>query len=109
MCCVDALRRARPSWAATVSAGFTHSCTVSDAKTVRCWGTLSSQELSPSIAQDVRAGRDFSCALLGYHYVSCWGNNDFNQLGSPVPDGRGAMVARRLENASQIAVGARHC
>lgn len=97
-----------PASSTTVSAGYTHSCSVSDARQVNCWGAPFSQLPAPPFAQDVRAGRDFSCALFANGYVTCWGNNDFNQLGSPKPDARGVMVVSSLNEASQISAGARH-
>jgi alpha-tubulin suppressor-like RCC1 family protein len=108
LACLLALAGA-PANAATVSAGDSHSCLVSDANTVRCWGTLAGQELFAQYAQDVRSGRGFSCALLRNGAVACWGANDAGQLGTPAPDARGVMVVSGLaQSASQIATGARH-
>lgn len=98
-----------PAMATTVSAGYSHSCTVSDANTVQCWGTLAGKDLFALRATDVRAGRDFSCALLSSGSVSCWGANDVGQLGSPVRDAAGAMTVNGLvPGVSQVATGARH-
>lgn len=98
-----------PASATTVSAGDSHSCSVSDENTVRCWGTQAGEDLFTQYAKDVRAGRDFSCALLMSGSVSCWGANDAGQLGTPVPDPRGTMVVSGLPpGASQVSTGARH-
>lgn len=98
-----------PASATTVSAGDSHSCSVSDANTVRCWGTLTGENLFPQHAKDVRAGRDFSCALLLSGSVSCWGTNGAGQLGTPVPDASGNLVVTGLApGATHISAGAQH-
>lgn len=108
-----------PALATTVSAGYEHSCSVSDAGVATCWGAV---PLDPKAVQatgmaDVRAGNGFSCALLASGSVICWGgSNAFGQTGAntPLNPGQPIRVLRpdlgggELVIATQIAVGARH-
>lgn len=96
-----------PVAATTVSAGFSHTCAVSDAGAAMCWGSLQAQGLGSQKVIDVKSGRDYSCALLSTGNVSCWGKNDYSQLGAPSGTGISQPVSG-VSNAIQIAAGERH-
>ncbi|WP_300406131.1 hypothetical protein [Nocardioides sp.] len=96
-----------PVAAASVSAGYNHSCVVTVEQAVRCWGNGDDGRLGygntarvgdgsvlgaetaaaagdvplggPAIA--VGAGKDHTCALMLTGAVRCWGLNEVGQLG----------------------------
>src|SRR5690554_675797 len=92
-----------------VAAGLAHSCAVTGAGAVYCWGSNEYGQLGDGSSMDrvtpvqvtgldsgmqaVSVGRDHSCALSQGGAVWCWGRNSFGQLGdgttvqrfSPVP------------------------
>lgn len=80
-----------------VSAGYMHSCAVTVAGKVFCWGDANIGALADNTKMDktkavavgglsgkarrVAAGKDHTCALLTNGAVQCWGWNTLGQLG----------------------------
>ncbi|MBB6563602.1 alpha-tubulin suppressor-like RCC1 family protein [Acidovorax soli] len=106
-----------PALATTISAGYEHACSVSDAGLPTCWGSV---PVDPALATtrmlDIQAGNGFSCALSAEGTVHCWGpRNEYRQRGLNY-DGRNAIWPMALRQgteqsrlyATQIAAGMRH-
>ncbi len=88
----------------TVGAAFSHSCALTTAGAVLCWGdnnvgqlgngTSGDQSVTPSAVagtQTYRAlsvGREFTCAITAQGAPQCWGINDDGQLGIGAPGNR---------------------
>jgi len=72
-----------------IDAGAAHTCALLDNGNVRCWGDVYGAEPfqvdGVSKAASVSAGSDFACIVDSNHAGFCFGNNDFGQLGNPVP------------------------
>jgi hypothetical protein len=81
-----------------IAAGYEHTCALTNAGGVQCWGSNSSGELgNGSIATAytpvdvnglsisvtaVAAGYEYTCALTNAGGVKCWGSNRYGQLGN---------------------------
>ena len=76
------------SGVAVVSAGSRHTCAVTTAGGVKCWGRDGQADVSglTSGVAAVSAGSRHSCALTTTGGVKCWGSDTWGQLG----DGRAA-------------------
>ncbi len=107
---------AAPALATTISAGYEHSCSVSDAGVPTCWGSVPLGHTRNVGVADIQAGASFSCALHKDSTVTCWGDqNAFGQLGaSPGGSNLGNTLGYRdgedwkVLKAVQLATGARH-
>ena len=79
-----------------IAAGHHHTCVLTTAGAVSCFGYSWNNNLSPGInsgAVDISAGYLHTCALMSYGGVKCWGRNDSGgQLGDGTNTNRVAAV-----------------
>ena len=94
-----------------IAAGLEHSCALTSAGGVKCWGYnefgqigdgfdgLANNRIVPSQVSNllsgvtaIAAGGFHTCALTSAGAVKCWGDNDYGQIG----DGKGGTMANTL-------------
>jgi alpha-tubulin suppressor-like RCC1 family protein len=112
--------------ATVVATGDNHTCALTEAGVVECWGANDLGQLGSSATQTARAepalvpglagkaiavtsGANHTCALTSSGGVRCWGANDSGQLG----DGtfrahRRPVAVRGLRNAIAVSAGGDH-
>jgi alpha-tubulin suppressor-like RCC1 family protein len=108
-----------------IAEGDQHTCAVTTAGGVRCWGFNAFGQLGDGVGLDailsvppatdlltevrsIAAGVGHTCALTMAGGVRCWGDNSFGQLGDGTTTTRGVTtpVADVLQDVQAIAVGA---
>ena len=111
-----------PGHVVDLALGSGHSCALTDAGEVYCWGSgfdshADDPELEPlglgTVAVSIEAGSEHTCAILESGGVRCWGSNTWGQLGTgqPEPPGTSMIPGRTLsfeEPVVQLALGFDH-
>lgn len=111
----------------SVAAGDLHTCAVTAAKTVLCWGQNDSYQLGTGSTQarstptevlslsnvaSVALGGQHTCALDSQGAVFCWGSNKYGQTGSRGLRDRTPVGSPRLvklpKPAKQLTAGSKH-
>jgi alpha-tubulin suppressor-like RCC1 family protein len=117
--------RGLPAPATALAAGDRHTCVVTEAGGVACWGANDGGQLGDGSRLDraraptvrglggevvrVAAGENHTCAVTSGATVRCWGDNESGELGDGTRTRRRAPVAvRDVQDAVDIGAGGRH-
>ena len=110
--------------ASALALGRNHSCAITGAGAVQCWGSdifgqLGNGSAAGSAtpvavlgilnAKGIEAGSNHTCAVLGSGAVQCWGANKYGQLGNGAnTDSTSPVVMSGISNAIAVLAGYYH-
>lgn len=91
-----------PSGYIAVSVGTAHTCAITVAGEIECWGDRTERrtEAPAGTYTAISAGHRHSCALSTNGEIACWGSNDFGRLNAP----EGTFVAIDVERFQSCAL-----
>lgn len=109
-----------------IDAGFNHSCALTAANGVKCWGdnefgqlgdgtntdrwTPTDVSLLSSGVVQIVTGSDHTCAVINGGIVNCWGDNQYGQLGhsSLVSSNTPIQVSGLITGVLTVTAGDKH-
>eukprot|EP01083_Nonionella_stella_P042915 115829_1 len=113
-----------------IAAGNRHTCALSTANEVKCWGFATNGELGTGYSHkgdnpgemgvnlpvtnlgsnftpmQIAVGYAHNCALSTTRTVKCWGNNNWQELGTSDTTDRGKYVSQMGNNLLELDLGA---